>query len=112
MLAPMTSLRPEHGTSTHAIRSSETRFAQLAESGIVGLCIGNVHGDIFEANDVFLSLVGFSRDEFDAGAVKWSERTPPEWADAHRVAFDALKRTGVATPWEGELLHRDGRRVP
>ena len=108
----MTSLRPEHGTSTHAIRSSEARFAQLAESGIVGLCIGNVHGDIFEANDVFLSLVGFSRGEFDAGAVKWAERTPPEWADAHRVALDALKRTGVATPWEAELLHRDGHRVP
>ena len=112
MLAPMTLQRPEHGTSTHAVRSSETRFAKLAEAGIVGVCIGSVHGDLFEANDAFLSLIGFSRNEFDGGAVKWSERTPPEWADSHRRALDGLKRTGAAQPWEAELIHKSGRRVP
>ena len=63
---------------------SAWRFVQLAESGIVGVCVGNVHGDLLDANDAYLTLLRFSREEFDAGLVKWSERTPPEWADAHR----------------------------
>lgn len=106
----MTSLQPEHAAGSS--RSSGSRFVQLAESGIVGLCIGNVHGDLLDANDAFLSLIGFSRNEFDAGMVKWSERTPPDWTAAHRAALDALKRTGAARSWEAELFHKDGRRVP
>jgi len=88
------------------------RFVQLAESGIVGVCIGNVYGKLLDANDSYLSLLGFSRDEFEAGFVKWSERMPPEWAEAHRAALDSLKRTGAAAPWEAELIRRDGHRVP
>jgi two-component system, cell cycle sensor histidine kinase and response regulator CckA len=108
----MTSLRPDHGSPTEAMRTGDARLAQLAESGVVGMCVGNVHGDIFDANDAFLALLGFSRDDVDAGTVKWSERTPPEWAEPHRAALDALKRTGTAQPWEAELFHKNGHRVP
>jgi len=110
MLASMTSLQPER--SSDPGRPSASRFVQLAESGIVGLCIGNVHGDLLDANDAFLDLVGFSRAEFDAGVVRWQDRTPPEWAETHRVALDSLKRTGAARPWKAQLLHKTGRRVP
>jgi PAS domain S-box-containing protein len=110
MLAAMPSLQPQPAMgSSH---SGGSRFVQLAESGVVGLCVGNVHGDLLDANDAYLSLIGFSRSEFDAGMVKWSERTPAEWATAHHAALDALKRTGAATSWEAELLHKDGNRVP
>ncbi len=88
------------------------RFVQLAESGIVGVCIGNVYGDLLDANDSYLTLLGFSREEFEAGLVKWSERMPPEWAEAHRAALESIKRTGAAAPWEAELVRKDGRRVP
>ncbi len=108
----MTPLPSEPRPLPQPLRSSVARFARLADAGILGLSIGNVHGDIFEANEAFLKLLGFDRNEFDGGAVRWSERMPPEWAEAHRAALDAIRRTGVAEPWEAELVHKDGHRVP
>src|SRR5262245_58454309 len=107
----MTASNPERAFTAALVRSDGLRFVHLAESGIVGVCIGNVHGDLLEANDFFLSLIGFSRAEFDAGLVRWSERTPPEFAEAHRTALASFKRTGTAVPWETELVHKDGHRV-
>jgi signal transduction histidine kinase/ActR/RegA family two-component response regulator len=112
MLAAMTASHPERGLVPPLARSDGLRFVRLAESGVAGICVGNVHGDLLEANDLFLGLIGFSRDEFDAGLVKWSDRTPPEWTAAHHSALDSLKRTGVAAPWEAELVHKDGHRIP
>ena len=111
MLAAMTTSNPERGRTAALARSDGLRFVQLAESGIVGICVGNVYGDLLEANDFFLNLIGFSRREFDAGRVRWPERTPPEWAEAHHSAQDSLKRDGVAAPWKAELLHKNGHRV-
>jgi PAS domain S-box-containing protein len=111
MFAEMAASRT-HSSMTPLRHPGPLRFVQLAESGIVGVCIGNVCGELLDANDSYLSLLGFSRDEFEAGFVKWSERMPPEWAEAHRAALDSLKRTGAAAPWEAELIRRDGRRVP
>ena len=36
--------------SEDALRLSEARFARLAESGIIGITIANVNGDILESN--------------------------------------------------------------
>lgn len=95
-----------------ALRVSEARFARLAESGIIAICVADLHGAVYEANDAYLSLVGYSRDDLTAGAVNWSRMTPPECVAADNVALSALAETGVAKPWEKELLRKDGQRVP
>ncbi|MCW2935503.1 MAG: putative sensor protein [Actinomycetia bacterium] len=65
-----------------------------------------------EANDAFLDIIGYTRDDLEAGRVTWDAIIPPEWADAHKEAVELLRGTGTCPPYDKELLHRDGHRVP
>src|SRR5208283_3006245 len=93
-----------------ALRRSEARFARLFESGIVGILIAEMGGRILEANDAFLRMLGYSRDDLRVG-LRWDALTPPEWLGVNDAALDELRRTGAAPAREKEYLHKDGHRV-
>jgi two-component system, cell cycle sensor histidine kinase and response regulator CckA len=95
-----------------ALRESEARFRRLAESGIIGIMISDVHGRILEANDVYMKMVGYSREELLQGGVRWADLTPPEFGHLAARAAEQLQATGVAPPWETESFRKDGSRVP
>jgi PAS domain S-box-containing protein len=95
-----------------ALRESEARFRRLAESGIIGITIADVHGRILEANDVYLKMVGYSREELLQGDVRWADLTPPEFGHLGARAVEQLQATGVAPPWETESFRKDGSRLP
>lgn len=93
---------------TSALHSSETRFRHLAESGIVGITISDAKGQVLEANDTFLKMGGYSREDLLAGKVTLSFLAATDPGVAGRAG-----NTGVAErSWEGEYRRRDGRRVP
>ncbi len=73
-----------------------------------------VAGDqqVIEANDAYLDIIGYTRDDLAAGRISWREITPPEWAGADEQALAQLRRAGACRPYEKEYLHRDGHRVP
>jgi PAS domain S-box-containing protein len=95
-----------------ALRESETRFRRLAESGIIGIVVSDPDGCVLEANDVFLKMIGFSKDELARGLIRWQDLTPPELAPLAARAAEQLEASGVAVPWETESLRKDGTRVP
>ena len=103
--------REAHRTSEAARRASEARFSRLAESGIIGIVIGDMAGNVIEANDAFLKLVGFSRAELEGGSIRWSDLTAPESTEATARGVQQLRETGVATPYEKEYIRKDGSRV-
>ena len=43
-----------------------------------------LEGRILEANDAFLSMVGYDREDLAAGRVRWTDLTPPEWQRSRR----------------------------
>jgi PAS domain S-box-containing protein len=94
-----------------ALRLSEARFARLAESGIVGIVLGDVHGNVQDVNDAYLGTFGYSRDDVRAGKVRWDSSTPPEWKATNDRALLQLKNDGVAPPWEQEVFRKDGSRI-
>jgi two-component system, cell cycle sensor histidine kinase and response regulator CckA len=95
-----------------ALLESEARFRRLSESGVLGIVISNVAGSILEANDAYLKMVGYSRQELLQGEVRWADLTPAEFAHLAARAVEQLRATGVASPWETESLRKDGQRVP
>jgi PAS domain S-box-containing protein len=94
-----------------ALRQSEARYRRLTESGVIGIVIADLHGNILEANDAYLKIVGFSREELLRGDVRWSDLTPLEFRPSAERATEQLRTTGVATPWETETYRKDGSRV-
>jgi PAS domain S-box-containing protein len=100
----------ERKAAQEALRASEARFSLLAASGIIGIVIGGSAGEIVEANDAFLRIIGYSREELLAGQVR--ALTPPDWQSVTDAADAELKRRGVATPYEKEYVRKDGTRIP
>jgi len=94
-----------------ALQHSETRFARLSDSGIVGIAIADVLGGVSEANDAYLAMLGYAREDLVAGRLRWAEMTPPESREADGRAIESLKTRGVAPPWEQELIRKDGSRL-
>ena len=95
------------------LRDAELRLRALVESQIVGIMIADSAGAISEANDAFLNMLGYTREEFEGGKLRWDDLTPPEHHANDLIYSQQLKDRGfVATPWEKEYLHKDGHRVP
>ena len=90
----------------------EAKIRRLVEAAIIGIFIWDVDGRIIEANDSFLDLVQYNREDLVSGRVRWATLTPEDWQDdtARRVA--EVMSTGAAQPREKEFLRRDGSRVP
>jgi two-component system cell cycle sensor histidine kinase/response regulator CckA len=95
-----------------ALRSSETRFIRLWDSGIVGISIGVFLGAVHDANDAFLKTIGRSRSELLLGKIQWEAMTPPEWRRGDEQAVELLQSQGFAPAWEKELITKNGERVP
>jgi PAS domain S-box-containing protein len=99
----------KHGVE--ALRESEARLRRLWESGMLGVLFFDLTGGITDANDRFLALVGYTRDDLEAGRVSWSAMTPAEYRAADEHAIAELRACGVDTPYEKEFIRKDGSRV-
>jgi PAS domain S-box-containing protein len=92
-------------------RSRERVRTVPAESTIVGVVAGEFD-HIPEANDTFLDLVGYSREDLRAGRLVWPNLTPQEYVGLDEFAHEEGLRFGACTPFEKELIRKDGTRVP
>jgi PAS domain S-box-containing protein len=101
----------EHKQTEEALRKSEHRFRRLMESNIIGVLAADSE-HIIEANNVFLRMVGYSREELERGELRWQEMTPPEWAASDRKRTEELLSGGDCIPYEKEYFRKDGSRVP
>ncbi|MBD2744555.1 PAS domain S-box protein [Coleofasciculus sp. FACHB-1120] len=96
-----------------ALRRSEERLRRLFDSNLSGIAFWNVDGFITEANDAYLRLVGYTREEFtELGKISWRHLTPPEYQHLDDRAIAEALATGVSNIYEKEYLQRDGKRVP
>jgi two-component system, cell cycle sensor histidine kinase and response regulator CckA len=95
-----------------AVRASEARFRAVVESDMLATFFWREDGGVSEANDAFLAIVGYTKDDVQAGRVSWAAMTPPECHARDQDALAEVVRTGRCVPYEKEYLRKDGRRVP
>jgi PAS domain S-box-containing protein len=96
-----------------ALRESEARLRRFYESDMFGVIYYNLDGSITDANDKFLEIVGYTREDLQAGQVNWDRITPPEYRFLDEQSIKELKTTGGLTePREKEYIRKDGSRVP
>lgn len=90
----------------------EARIRRLVDANIIGICIWQLDGQLFEANDAFLQMIGYPREDLIAGRIRWTDLTAPEWRERDARLIQDFKRTGTLPPFEKEYLRKDGSRVP
>jgi PAS domain S-box-containing protein len=99
--------------SEAARHESEKYLRRFYESGLVGVIFWNMNGQIVDANDKFLNLLGYSREELEAGKIDWINMTPPEFRPLDEASVAELKEVGVnKIPFEKEYFRKDGSRMP
>jgi PAS domain S-box-containing protein len=111
-LAAQAAIALENARLYGDLQAREAKIRRLVEANIIGIFVWKLGGRIIEANDAFLALVGYDRQDLRSGRIPGrSDMTPPEWRDVDRRADDRILAEGIAPPYEKEYLRKDGGRV-
>lgn len=94
------------------LRISDHRFTSLARSDLVGIFEFELGGKIIEANRKFLSMLGLHKDDLDGQPLNWQTLTVAEDRDLDQKAAQELRAQGACDPYDKQLWHVDGHKVP
>ncbi|WP_177307322.1 ATP-binding response regulator [Pseudoduganella namucuonensis] len=112
LLACQAAISLENAQLYTDLREREARIRRLVEANIIGIFFWDVRGAINDANDAFLDMVGYSRDDLRAGKLSWSGLTPGEYNELDRIKVAQLGTVGACAQYEKEFIRKDGGRVP
>lgn len=102
----------EQKRTLEELERSQKQFSALFSSSVIGVLYCDLKGKIYNANDAFLEMIGYSRNELEAGKIYWDKITPSEFKQSDQTATQALMQTGVAPAWEKEYIRKDGSLIP
>jgi PAS domain S-box-containing protein len=94
------------------LQRREARVRRLIDANIVGIFIWGPDGRIVEANEAFLHITGYSRDDLVSKRLGWTELTPAETRSVNEQRLAELEATLVVHPYETEYVQRNSGRVP
>ncbi|HEV2879084.1 MAG TPA: GAF domain-containing protein, partial [Candidatus Eremiobacteraceae bacterium] len=80
------------------LQERETKIRRLVDANVIGITVTDIKGQMIEANDAFLEMVGHAREDLISRRLRWTDLTPPEWHDPTLRAIADLKRTGTVQP--------------
>jgi len=93
-------------------KTTEDKVRRLFEAGILGIFVANVNGEIVEANQAFLQMLQYGRQDLVSGRLRWADLTPVEWRESDERSLAEFLATGVFQAYEKEYFRKDGSRVP
>ncbi len=94
-----------------ALRASEERLRRVLETDAVGVLFLDREGTLTDANDVFLQMTGYTRQEVKSGKLHWRTLTAPEWIAVSEAQLEKFEVTGRIGPYEKECFRKDGSRT-
>ena len=89
---------------------AERRLKRVMETEAVGVIFFNLDGVVVDANDAFLHLTGYTREQVRGGELDWRRMTPQQWVEASEQQMTKLAETGRIGPYEKEYILADGTR--
>lgn len=113
LLASGASMSIENARLYLDLAEREARIRRLVDANIIGIAIFDFEGQILDANDAYLQIVGYEREHLLSGSLRWRDLTPPEWLEREERDFiPELRLKGRLAPYEKEYIRKDGNRVP
>jgi PAS domain S-box-containing protein len=93
-------------------RERDQRLRGAMDSNMIGIVFGNEEGQITDANDAFLQLAGYTREDLVADGISWPALTPVESHQRQMQALAEIQNVGRCRPFELSLICRNGQRAP
>jgi PAS domain S-box-containing protein len=112
VLASQAAVSLENTRLYRDLENREAKIRRLVEANVVGIFMWNLEGAITGANQAFLRMVKYDRQDLTSGRIRWTDLTPAEWRERDEQAVAELKTSGVFQPYEKEYFRKDGSRVP
>jgi PAS domain S-box-containing protein len=112
LLASQAAIALENARLYSDVAEREAKIQRLVDANIIGIFISSRKGEIIEANDAFLTMTGYNREDIAAGNLRLTDLTPPEWRASTARALEGMDTTGAVQPYEKEYVRKDGSRVP
>ncbi|MGV7214671.1 AAA family ATPase [Bradyrhizobium sp. UFLA05-112] len=112
VLASQAAISLENSRLYRDLEDRETKIRRLVDANIIGIFVANRQGQVIEANDAFLRMLGYDRDDLAWGRVRWNELSAPGWHERDAITLEQLNSIGIVQPFEKEYLRKDGSRVP
>ncbi len=103
--------RPSDPSAHPAAEAGVVALRRLADFNLIGIAYWDLDGRLTWANDAFLAIVGWPKEDLLSGRVGWRDMTPPEFADVDEQALRELREQDWAGPFEKEYRRPDGSRV-
>ncbi len=95
----------------NALEASEARLRHVIATGIVGIAFWDNEGNIVDANDTYLGMLGYAREDLAQGIVNWRKLTPEAYREQDAQAVRLVREQGHCPPYEKEYIHKDGHSV-
>ena len=83
---------------------TENMFSSLVSTNIIGIFIATSDGRISDANDKYLEITGYTREDLAAGIINWMALMPPEHRNKHKAALKELYEKGYSSGLENEYI--------
>jgi PAS domain S-box-containing protein len=93
------------------VRDFSVRHRVKAVEPAISGIISSEFDRIIEANDSFLNMLGYSREEFAGSALQWADIVAPECMALQEHAHEEGLLHGASTPFEIEYVRKDDTRV-
>ena len=96
---------------TKAAMLDTDRLRRLFDSGIVGVVSWDITGAIDDANDEFLDIFGYTREDLETGRLDWDVLQPAESMPLRAATGTRALERGTAGPIDSEYRRKDGTPV-
>ena len=113
VLASQAAISLENSGLYRELQQREAEVGRLVDANIVGIVVLGYGRRDSNANDAFLSMVGYEREDLVSGRLRWTDLTPAEWLKRDlEIVESQIRSTGRVPPYEKEFFRKDGSRVP
>lgn len=112
VLASQAAISLENTRLYRDLEDREGKIRRLVDSNIIGIFIWDLDGRVLEANEAFLQMVNYDREDLASGRIRWTDLTSPDWRARNNLRIEANKSGGHFPAFEKEYMRKDGTRVP